>query len=60
MPFNTFFVGRTGIYNIRQQIDREMGDTFDLGRYHEEVLSVGSVPVQYLPELVRARLNQPR
>jgi uncharacterized protein (DUF885 family) len=33
-----------------------MGDQFDLARYHEAVLDLGSVPVKYLPELVRARL----
>ncbi len=51
---STYFVGRTAMYNLRQQIEREMGDKFDLGRYHEAVMSVGSVPVKYLPELVRA------
>ena len=54
---STYFVGRTAMYNLRQQIEREMGDKFDLGRYHEAVMSVGSVPVKYLPELVRARLK---
>jgi uncharacterized protein (DUF885 family) len=57
---STYFVGRTAMYRLRQQIEREMGDKFDLGRYHEAVIDVGSVPVKYLPELVRARLNQPR
>jgi len=31
-----------------------------LDRYHEAVLEPGAVPVKYLPELVRARLGQPR
>ena len=33
------------------------GDKFVLGRYHEAVLEHGSVPVKYLPELVRARFG---
>jgi uncharacterized protein (DUF885 family) len=57
---STYFVGRMAMYRLRQQIERELGDQFDLGRYHEAVISIGSVPVKYLPELVRARLKQPR
>jgi len=57
---STYFVGRMAHYRLRQQIEREMGDRFDLGRFHEAVLAHGSVPVKYLPELVRTRLNLPR
>ena len=57
---STYFVGRMAHYRVRQQVERELGDKFDLGRYHEAVLDHGSVPVKFLPELVRARLNQPR
>jgi uncharacterized protein (DUF885 family) len=57
---STYFVGRTAFYRLRQSIQREMGDSFDMGRFHEAVLEQGSVPVKYLPELVRERLKQPR
>ena len=57
---STYFVGRTAFYRTRQSIQRELGDKFDLGRYHEAVLEQGSVPVKYLPELVRERLQRPR
>jgi len=57
---STYFVGRMAFYRLRQQIQRELGDQFDLGRYHEAVLAHGTLPVKYLPELVRARLKQPR
>ena len=57
---STYFIGRTAMYRLRQQIEREMGDKFDLGRYHEAVIAPGSVPVKYLPELVRERLSKPR
>jgi len=57
---STYFVGRMAHYRTRQQIEREVGDQFHLGRYHEAVLAHGSVPVKYLPELVRTRLQQPR
>jgi uncharacterized protein (DUF885 family) len=57
---STYFVGRMAHYRLRQEIQREQGADFDLGRYHEAVLSHGSVPMKYLPELVRERLKQPR
>lgn len=57
---STYFVGRTAFYRLRQQVQREQGEPFDLGRYHEAVLAHGTLPVKYLPELVRERLKQPR
>ncbi|HZZ27897.1 MAG TPA: DUF885 domain-containing protein [Pirellulales bacterium] len=55
---STYFVGRTAMYRLRQQLERELGEKFDLARYHEAVISTGSVPVKYLRELVRAQLLQ--
>ena len=57
---STYFVGRTAMCRLRASIQTELGDKFDLARYHEAVLDLGSVPVKYLPELVRARLMGPR
>lgn len=57
---STYFVGRTAFYRLRQQVQREMGDQFDLGRYHEAVLAHGTLPVKFLPELVRERLKKER
>ena len=50
---STYFVGRTAFHRLRQSTQREQGDKFSLGRYHESVLSHGTLPVKYLPELVR-------
>jgi uncharacterized protein (DUF885 family) len=57
---STYFVGRMAFYRLRQAIERELGDRFELGRYHEAVLDHGTLPVKYLSELVRARLEKPR
>ena len=54
---STYFVGRMAHYRVRQELQRELGEKFELGRYHEAVLNEGSIPVKYLPELVRARLK---
>lgn len=55
---STYFVGRMAFYRLRQEVQREMGEKFVLGRYHEAVLDHGTLPVKYLPELVRARLGK--
>jgi uncharacterized protein (DUF885 family) len=54
---STYFVGRVAFYRLRQQIQREMGERFDLEKYHEAVLSHGTIPVKYLPQLVRESLG---
>ena len=56
---STYFVGRMAHYRLRQTMERELGNKFQLGRYHEAVLDNGSVPVKYLPDLVRAKLSKP-
>jgi uncharacterized protein (DUF885 family) len=60
VQLSTYFVGRMAHFRLRQQIERELDNKFDLGRYHEAVISPGSIPVKYLPELVREQLAQPR
>jgi uncharacterized protein (DUF885 family) len=57
---STYFVGRTVFYRLRQTVQREQGEQFQLGRYHEAVLDHGTLPVKYLPELVRERLKRLR
>jgi uncharacterized protein (DUF885 family) len=57
---STYFVGRGAFMRLRASVQREFGEKFDLGRFHEAVLAAGSVPVKYLPELTRARLEQAR
>jgi uncharacterized protein (DUF885 family) len=49
---STYFVGRMAFYRLRQAVQRRRGDKFNLGRFHEEVLSHGTLPVKYLPELL--------
>ncbi len=60
VQLSTYFTGRMAHYRLRQQLQRELGDAFELGRFHEAVLDHGSVPVKFLPELVRERIKHPR
>jgi uncharacterized protein (DUF885 family) len=57
VQLSTYFVGRMAHYRLHQQIERELGDKFNLASYHQAVISCGSIPVKYLPELVRAQLG---
>jgi uncharacterized protein (DUF885 family) len=57
VQLSTYFVGRMAHYQLHQAIEREMGDKFSLERYHEAVLTNGSIPPKYLPELVRRNLG---
>ncbi len=57
VQLSTYFVGRMGHVRLREQVQRELGDKINLGRYHEAVLSHGSVSMKYLPELVRKDLG---
>ncbi len=50
---STYFVGRVAFHRLRQNVQKAKGDAFSLGRYHEAVLSHGTLPVKYLPELVK-------
>ncbi len=60
VQLSTYFVGRMAHYRLHQQLERELGDQFNLSRYHEAVLSTASVPPKFLPELVRAKLMPPQ
>ena len=49
---STYFVGRSAFNALRQAVQRQQGEKFQLGPYHEAVLSHGTLPVKYLPELM--------
>jgi uncharacterized protein (DUF885 family) len=57
VQLSTYFAGRMALYQLRQQVQQERAERFELGRYHEAVLLCGPVPVKYLPELVRRQLE---
>jgi Bacterial protein of unknown function (DUF885) len=41
----TYQVGRTEIYKLLGERKRQLGDEFDLGRFHDELLATGQIPV---------------
>jgi uncharacterized protein (DUF885 family) len=59
VQLSMYFVGRMAHYRLRQQVERALGEKFNLSQYHQAVLKQGSVPPIYLPELVKATLSLP-
>jgi uncharacterized protein (DUF885 family) len=57
---STYFVGRTAFQRLRRSVQNELGNGFELGRFHEAALDHGSLPVKYLSEVTRARLKRER
>ncbi len=57
---STYFVGRMAFQRLRRSVQNEMGEQFELGRFHEAALDHGSLPVKYLPEVTRDRLKRAR
>jgi len=44
-------------FQLRPAHATALGEQFNLSRYHEAVLSNGSIPLKFLPGLVRAQLG---
>lgn len=57
---STYFVGRMAFQRLRRRVQNELGDRFELGRFHEAALDHGSLPVKYLPEVTAERLKRAR
>src|SRR5207249_2089423 len=57
---STYFVGRMAFQRLRRSVQNELGERFELGRFHEAALDHGSIPVKYLPEMTRERLKRAR
>jgi len=52
-----YYTGYTEIYDFREELKKQMGDKFDLKKFHEKFLSYGSAPVKYIKELMLAEMN---
>jgi uncharacterized protein (DUF885 family) len=52
-----YFTGYTEIYDLREELKKKMGDSFNLKRFHEKFLSYGSAPVKYIRELMLGEME---
>lgn len=48
----SYFTGFKEIYDLREEIKRKEGTSFNLKQFHEKFLSYGSAPVKYIKELM--------
>lgn len=53
VQLTSYFSGYSAIYDFREQLKRELGEAFDLRRFHEQFLSYGSAPVKVIKQLMR-------
>ncbi|HEY4284769.1 MAG TPA: DUF885 domain-containing protein [Chthoniobacterales bacterium] len=49
---STYFVGATEHLDLRERAKTKAGDSFDLQKYNDTVISFGSPPVKYVRELM--------
>ena len=49
---STYFVGVTEHLDLRGRAKTKAGASFDLKKYNDQVISFGSPPVKYVPELM--------
>jgi uncharacterized protein (DUF885 family) len=52
----SYMIGRLEIQRMRAEAQQRQGDAFDIRRFHSAVLDSGSLPLDVLDEVVRARL----
>lgn len=48
----TYFVGAQEHFDMRRAVEQARGDAFDMGAYHDEVLSHGAPPVRFVRQLL--------
>ncbi len=56
VQLSTYFVGYTEHVAMRDSVEKQQGSDFNLKQYHDEALSYGTPPVQFVRALM---LNQP-
>ena len=52
VQLTSYFSGYSAILELREQLKREQAGTFELRRFHEQLLSYGSAPVRVIRELM--------
>jgi len=55
----SYAVGRQAILDLRETIRRRRGGTFDLKRFHDELLSYGSIPIALIRDRMLADSSGP-
>jgi uncharacterized protein (DUF885 family) len=53
VQLTSYFAGYAAIYDLREQQKRDLGDRFDLKRFHDQFLSYGNAPVGMIKGLMQ-------
>jgi len=53
VQLTTYYVGNIAINDIRKEYQEEMGESFNIKKFHDRMLSFGAPPPKYLKELLR-------
>jgi uncharacterized protein (DUF885 family) len=53
VQLTSYFAGYSAIYDLRERQKRELGERFDLKRFHEQFLSYGNAPVSVIRSLMQ-------
>jgi uncharacterized protein (DUF885 family) len=49
----SYLLGRHLIMEVRQELENEFGKEFNLKLFHDTIITAGSIPVSFIPELYR-------
>ena len=52
VQLTSYFAGYSAIYDYRERLKTQLGNSFDLKRFHERFLSFGNAPVQLIESLM--------
>ena len=52
VQLTSYFAGYAAIYELRERLKREQGETFDLKGFHDQFLSYGNAPVAVIRDLM--------
>ena len=53
VQLTSYFAGYSAIYDYRERLKKQLGERFDLKRFHESFLSYGNAPVAVIESLMK-------
>lgn len=54
----SYFIGMLRLLQLREDVERALGERFDLKAFHDSILSAGCLPVHYMRRVERIRLKR--
>jgi uncharacterized protein (DUF885 family) len=52
---SSYLVGKLQILALRDEVQKKLGESFDLGRFHQQLLSLGTIPLSLAREELLAK-----